>query len=347
MTFAGALPRSARHAFATFDELVYAHDGVRAFSEQTTLGAADVQGEDAGAGEDDGAGEDAGADGDGRLHVFALTLAEQADGDGVDAGAAAGGGDGAAVLGGKRVVGYACVNQTVASAEIAVAPSWRRCAVGSALVQWCRSAGGRHVWAHGDLLAARKMAESLALTADRRLLHMGYELAGVRPPSAEQNPVAQRMVSCADLVGSDASAMRDFARAWTAVNSAAFAHHREQGALREADFMARTAEEWFDPHLLWVVVRGESEQWRGSGFAAYLWLKPQVDPQEIEVYAIGVAPAAQGQGLGGGLMAWALEAMRERYSRMTLYVDGGTPAERLYRRLGFVDKHVDVQYALG
>ncbi|WP_270276725.1 GNAT family N-acetyltransferase [Weissella confusa] len=53
--------------------------------------------------------------------------------------------------------------------------------------------------------------------------------------------------------------------------------------------------------------------------------------------AIGVAPAAQGQGIGGQLLAWLQElARQEKMHKITLRVLGTNPkALRLYERAGF------------
>lgn len=319
----GALPAELQREVAELDLLVCAHDGVSAFSEQSTLAAAS---EERGNG-DDGADQAAMASEDPRLHFLVHTTSA------------------------ASLIGYACLNQRVASAELAVIPAERRRGIGRELLSHCRSASATHVWAHGDVPAARAAATALALAADRRLLQMSLALeetaGGAAASSDAQKIMAEyALVSCRELTAGDSRAMRDFARAWVELNAAAFAHHREQGALREADFLARTTEAWFDPDLLLVVPGAQESDWRSAGFAAYLWLKPQ-SAHEIEVYAIGVSPGAQGRGIGSALMRYAIAAMTGRYEVMTLYVDGGTPAEKLYRALGFGDKHVDVQYALG
>ena len=52
---------------------------------------------------------------------------------------------------------------------------------------------------------------------------------------------------------------------------------------------------------------------------------------------LGVAPAAQGQGVGGQLLAWLQElARQEKMHKITLRVLGTNPkAMRLYERAGF------------
>ena len=64
------------------------------------------------------------------------------------------------------------------------------------------------------------------------------------------------------------------------------------------------------------------------------------------MYAVGVAPAAQGRGLGRTLTLAGLHHMAERsVAGVDLYVDAdNVPAVRLYDSLGFVVAAADVQY---
>ncbi|HLT85662.1 MAG TPA: GNAT family N-acetyltransferase [Phototrophicaceae bacterium] len=129
--------------------------------------------------------------------------------------------------------------------------------------------------------------------------------------------------------------------AWVALNAAAFADHPEQGRMTVTDLRQREAEPWFDPSLLWLA----HEPGRPDALLASMWVKPA--GEEAEIYALGVAPHAQGRGLGGRLTTVALEEMARRgFRRATLYVEGdNTPAIRTYRRAGFDRVALDVQYA--
>jgi mycothiol synthase len=67
-----------------------------------------------------------------------------------------------------------------------------------------------------------------------------------------------------------------------------------------------------------------------------------------EVYVIGVAPSAQGTGLGRALLSAGLCHLRSRgLTQVLLYVEAdNTPAVRMYERQGFTHdaRDTDVQY---
>ena len=66
-----------------------------------------------------------------------------------------------------------------------------------------------------------------------------------------------------------------------------------------------------------------------------------------EVYVLGVSPAAQGLGLGPALLIAGLAHLAAHGIRdVLLYVDDDNiTAMKLYRRYGFRDHDLDVQYA--
>ncbi len=129
--------------------------------------------------------------------------------------------------------------------------------------------------------------------------------------------------------------------AWVAVNAAAFATHPEQGRWTRADLEARERESWFDPS-------GFLMAWRADELAGFHWTKIHPDGAG-EVYVIGVAPQAQGLGLGAVLLQHGLAHLRRRgCAEVLLYVDGdNTGAMRLYERYGFRPHDLDVQWAPG
>ena len=122
--------------------------------------------------------------------------------------------------------------------------------------------------------------------------------------------------------------------AFLAVNAAAFAHHPEQAGMTRADLDARIAEPWFDPAGFFLA-------WRGDELLGYHWTKVHSEPagEFGEVYVVGIAPTAQGDGLGRLLTGLA---------EVILYVESdNAPAVAVYERLGFTHAAADthVMYA--
>jgi mycothiol synthase len=109
----------------------------------------------------------------------------------------------------------------------------------------------------------------------------------------------------------------------------------------EDNLARRMAEPWFDPSGLLVA---EDE----SGMLGFHWTKRH-DAQHGEVYVIGVAPRAQGRGLGRLLTLAGLEHLAGLgLDEVLLYVESdNAPAIALYSRLGFehADADTHVQYA--
>lgn len=131
--------------------------------------------------------------------------------------------------------------------------------------------------------------------------------------------------------------------AWLTVNAAAFASHPEQGRWTVADLDARIAEEWFDPAGFLLAER-ESD----GDLLGFHWTKVHPDGGG-EVYVLGMAPAAQGLGLGRVLLLAGLHHLAGRgCPYLLLYVDGDNiGADRLYRTVGFETHHTDVQWRAG
>jgi mycothiol synthase len=184
------------------------------------------------------------------------------------------------------------------------------------------------VWSHGEhsrlahLMAERRFSRRRELHQLRRPL--------TDPIDAPDVPDGVRL--SAFRVGEDE-------QAWLRVNAAAFAGHPEQGRWTRADLEAREQEPWFDP-------AGFLLAWRGAELVGFHWTKVHPDGAG-EVYVIGVAPAAQGLGLGAVLLLHGLAALRRRGClEVLLYVDGSnTGAMRLYAQNGFRPHDVDVQWS--
>ena len=219
-----------------------------------------------------------------------------------------------------EVTGYAQLDGD--SLEIAAGPAAAR-----ALLD---RFGGRHVlvWSHGSSSQLASVLRERDFTTMRELHQLRRSLSD--PIDLPQIP--------------DGVDIRPFVRdrdedAWVAVNAAAFAHHPEQGGWTRADLEAREQEPWFDPS-------GFLMAWRENELIGYHWTKIHPDGAG-EVYVIGVAPAAQGIGLGAVLLLHGLGYLRDRgCDEVLLYVDGdNTGAMRLYERYGFRRHDLDVQWA--
>jgi mycothiol synthase len=217
------------------------------------------------------------------------------------------------------LTGYA--QRAGSSAEIA--------AVRAALPELLDAVGtdGLLVWSHGQ---RSRLAPVLA----ERGFERRRELHQLRRPLDElpaDPALADGITVRAFRPGADDSA-------WLAVNAAAFADHPEQGQWTAADLAARVAEPWFDPDGFLLALRdGE--------LLGFHWTK--VHPDGLgEVYVLGVAPAAQGLGLGNALLVRGLRRLRDRgCPGVLLYVDGDNPgAIRLYEHAGFARYDLDVQW---
>lgn len=122
------------------------------------------------------------------------------------------------------------------------------------------------------------------------------------------------------------------------VNNAAFAGHPEQGGWDETTLAERRRLPWFDPD-------GVLLAWRGERALGLHWTK--IHPGRVgEVYVIGVAPDAQGLGVGRTLLAAGLAHLHDRGCRAALlYVDrANTAAVRMYEADGFTIAHHEVCY---
>jgi len=213
-----------------------------------------------------------------------------------------------------------------AEAEIVVSPAYRHRGFGARLLAdvLARSGGTALIWAHGDHPDARSLAARAGMEPMRELLQL--RLSPVRAPGSSTKARAFRP-------GSDDAE-------WLALNALAFADHAEQGALTQADLDARKAEPWFDPADFLIASDDDGPM------IGFCWLK--VEGGIGEFYAVGVSPAAQGRGLGRGLVAAGLARLESCGIRESnLYVEAeNTAAVALYRSVGFIDHSIDIQYSL-
>ncbi|MET3809441.1 mycothiol synthase [Arthrobacter sp. UYEF3] len=222
--------------------------------------------------------------------------------------------------------------------EVAVHPSYRNQGVADRLVgelRRVRGFAGLKAWSHGNHEAAADLAARYGYAPVRELWKMRLATAASELP---------------DIAPPEGTSLRSFVpgadeEAWLAVNRAAFAHHAEQGNMSRTDLDARISESWFDPagFLLAVDATG-----RILGFH---WTKVHPGhgghPAIGEVYVVGIAPEAQGTGLGKALTVAGIKYLQQQgLHAVMLYVDADNiPAVALYRRLGFSRWDVDVMYA--
>jgi mycothiol synthase len=257
-----------------------------------------------------------------------------------------GGRDLLAAVGG-RVVGYGRFEVGDGGgepqAELVVEPAERRRGVGGELVSRLEELAGDRplrVWAHGDLPAARALAQARGYERVRVLLQMRRPLtdddaatAAVLPEGVSLRPFRPG---------------RDEAD-WLRLNARAFATHPEQGRWTEADLRLREQEPWFDPAGFLLAWRGDPDS--GGVLLGAHWTKvhPAGDagPEPVgEVYVLGIDPDAQGLGLGRALTELGLASLRRRgLSEVLLYTEeDNTAAVSLYERTGFHRYAVDVSW---
>ncbi|MGW1818861.1 mycothiol synthase [Streptomyces sp. NPDC002125] len=233
------------------------------------------------------------------------------------------------------LAGYAQLEDTdpveAPAAELVVHPSHRGRGHGRALGAALLAATGKRlrVWAHGGKSAARHLAQVLGLSLFR-------ELRQLRRPLTDLD-IAEPVLPPGVTVRTFVPGQDD--EAWLAVNSAAFAHHPEQGSLTQRDLDDRKAEPWFDPTGFFLAERdGE--------IIGFHWTKTHAEEELGEVYVVGISPDAQGGGLGKALTAIGLRHLAAQgLPTAMLYVDADNPAAlSVYERMGFATHEVDLMY---
>jgi mycothiol synthase len=223
-----------------------------------------------------------------------------------------------------RLIGYARVDGD--AAEIA-----GRADVSARLLEAARAHASDKllVWSHGEHSHLRSALRDAGFEPVRELYQMRRPLEAADLPL--DPPLPSDVIVRAFRPGVDDDA-------WLAVNAAAFATHPEQGKWTHADLAARIAEPWFDPPGFLLADRA-------GELLGFHWTK--IHPERLgEVYVLGIAPGAQGLGLGRALLVRGLRHLADRGCReVLLYVDGDNAAAiALYERSGFTRADVDVQW---
>lgn len=220
--------------------------------------------------------------------------------------------------------GFALVRDGVLA--MAVAPAARERGLGTDLAM--AAVGGSEVaaaWAHGDHPAAGRLATRLGFDRARELWVMRRSTSDQLPTLPERDDIVIRGFHADD------------ATALLRVNAAAFARHPEQGAMDDADLRARMGEPWFDPAGLLLALDAAS-----GALLGFHWTK--VHSADLgEVYVVGIAPDAQGRGLGRLLTLAGLHHLTDRgVAEILLYVESDNAAAlRLYSGLGFTHQGID------
>jgi mycothiol synthase len=231
-----------------------------------------------------------------------------------------------------ELVGYAQLESGAewSAGQLVVSPDHRREGVGTQLLQRLimESTSPLRVWAMGDTAAAQALAATAGMGRQRELLIMGRGLDDELPEPAVPSGVQIR----AFAPGQDE-------QEWLRVNAAAFANHPEQALIDLADLKDRMAEPWFNPDGFFVATRQ-------GAMIGFHWTKQHQD-QLGEVYVLGVAPWASGQGIGKALLLTGLRWLQQQgCSRVKLYVEAGHRAAiELYLTYGFTTASRDVMYA--
>ena len=241
---------------------------------------------------------------------------------------------------GGDVVGYAHLDPTDAvagpSAELVVDPEHRRRGHARQLVEALheQTDGPLRLWAHGDCPDARSLASAMGFEQVRELWQMRRSLQAALPSVLVPEGLRLRTFTPQDT------------DALVRLNAEAFVDHPEQGRWTRADVDARLAESWFDPEGLFLA---EDTVDLAAGLLGFHWTKVHgghAHEPVGEVYVVGVAPRAQGRGLGRVLILAGLHHLRRRgLSQVMLYVDAdNASAVRTYTALGFTRWDVDVQF---
>ena len=254
---------------------------------------------------------------------------------------------------GDDLVGYAHLRWNApadvprAAVEVVVHPDRAGSGIPEALLTEVRGLVGRagggllFVWVHRVQDAGSTVVASMGFEVQRELAFMVRPLTSV--PSVPELPEGVTVRPYRE--GTDDAA-------FLAVNNAAFAGHPENGDWDEQEFAERRSRSWFDAEGLLLAWRVEDDAERCLGFHWTKWHGHDSDEVPAhepvgEVYVLGIAPEAQGLGLGRALLRAGLAHLHSRGCRQAiLYVDlANAGAVALYESEGFQTSYAEVCYA--
>lgn len=247
----------------------------------------------------------------------------------------------------NQVIAYAHLDKTdqVAgpSVELVIHPEHRRSGIGTELLKSAIEICGQkmRLWSHGDLPAARKLAQSNDFIKVRTVIQMSKDLTEVSPIKSDY----QIRSFLPDLDN----------QAWLSLNNQAFALHPEQGNWSESDLSIRVNEDWFDEKGFFVAQDKDK-------LIGFCWTKihgghshtHQTDSDHHdhdpigEIYVMAVSKEYEGRSIGKALTITGLNYLKyQGLSSVMLYVDEDNQiAVNLYKSLGFVESGKDVLYKL-
>jgi len=248
----------------------------------------------------------------------------------------------------QEVIAYAHLDTTdlVAgpSVEAVVHPQYRGKGLGSLILKEAIKICGdkTRIWSHGDLPAAKVIANSLKLERLWANLLMSKSLGEIQPVTSKYS--IRTFIPGLDEQG------------FLALNNKVFANYPDQGGWSEDDLRIRLNEEWFQKEGFFVAEdRGE--------LIGFCWTKRhgahthshsnQDDDHGHEalgeIYVLAVKPDYKGQGVGRNLTITGLNYLKyQGLNNVMLYVGvANKPAFNLYKSLGFNEFGSDVMYRFG
>lgn len=207
------------------------------------------------------------------------------------------------------------------------------------------------VWSHGDLRAARHLAERLNLERSRELLRMSCPTDSLIVNLPDLAPGIEILT----LAEADARFGQDTMDAeMLHVNNAAFSWHPEQSGWTVDDILSHRQEPWFAPEECFVaLVTDDTAHHRAQPqVAGFVWTKLHGVAEDTpvgtagELYLVGVDPEIQGKRIGTVLTSLALRRLSARgVPELILYVEGDNAAAlKVYERNGFTVARCDVAY---